>query len=351
MSASLVRPKLIAALALASLAVIVPARLWLRAAGGSYAASPAQGASLQPARWPKDELTIANLGHATLLMNYFGVRVISDPTLFYRVGLSFGSFLTIGPHRFIAPPLTPAQLQQVDVILITHAHMDHLDIPSLKALPKSAVVIACTGCGDLIRPLGFTDVRELEWGQHTVVDGLEISAMGARHWGRRWPPWGRAYGFNSYVLAKGGHRMLLACDSAYTDLFGALHDNPPEVAAFSSAAYDPWIWNHANPEQVWAMFKQTGARYLIPIHWGTFRLSKEPMDEPMRRLLAAAGSEASDVAIRQIGVAWTMPLASSRPVQAFGPGGGNMATAGHPAPVGESAVIANRREPRLFHNQ
>lgn len=248
-------------------------------------------------------------------MNYFGVRVISDPTLFYRVGLSLGPILTVGPHRLTRAPLAPAQLQQVDLVLITHAHMDHLDIPSLRALPKSAVVIACTGCGELIRPLGFGDVRELEWGQHTIVNGLEIRAMGARHWGRRWP-WGRTYGFNSYVLAKNGHRMLLACDSADTDLFGALREDPPEVAAFSSASYDPWIWNHANPEEVWAMFKQTGARYLIPLHWGTFRLSKEPMDEPLRRLLAAAGSDAGEVVIRKIGVAWTMPSAPAKPLHA-----------------------------------
>lgn len=294
--------------------MIVAGSLWLRASGRLGAALQEQGTALQPAQWPTDGLTIANLGHATLLMNYFGVRVISDPTLFYRVGLSLGPILTIGPHRFTPAPLAPAQLQQVDLILITHAHMDHLDIPSLQALPKSAIVVACTGCGDLIRPLGFGDVRELEWGQHTIVNGLEITAMGARHWGKRWP-WGRTYGFNSYVLAKNGHRMLLACDSAYTDLFGALRDDPPEVAAFSSAAYDPWIWNHANPEQVWAMFKQTGARYLIPLHWGTFRLSKEPMDEPMRRLLAAAGRDASEVVIRKIGVAWTMPsVAPAKPI-------------------------------------
>jgi L-ascorbate metabolism protein UlaG (beta-lactamase superfamily) len=101
--------------------------------------------------------------------------------------------------------------------------------------------------------------------------------------------------------------MLLACDSAYTDLFAALHDDPPDIAAFSVAAYDPWIWNHANPEQAWEMFKQTGARYMVPIHWGTFRLSKEPMDEPIRRLVAAAGPEQDRIILRTIGTAWTMP--------------------------------------------
>jgi L-ascorbate metabolism protein UlaG (beta-lactamase superfamily) len=263
--------------------------------------------SLEPASWPDNSLTIANLGHATLLMNFFGTRVLSDPTLFSRVGMSVGSILTIGPKRFVDPPLTPAQLQRIDLILITHAHMDHLDLPSLAALPKTAVVIACDECAKLIAPLGFNDVRELKWGETTMVKGLAVRAIGARHWGRRWPLFGGDYGFNSYVLEKNGRRMLLACDSAQTDLFASLASTPPDVAAFSIGAYDPWINNHANPEQVWAMFQQTRARYLIPIHWGTFRLSKEPMQEPLQRLIVAAGTQQDRIVIRQIGATWTLP--------------------------------------------
>jgi len=266
-------------------------------------------AELDPASWSGNAVTIANLGHATLLMSFLGVRIISDPTLFDHVGFALGPFGTIGPRRLVPVPLRPDKLQALDLILITHAHMDHLDLPSLTALPKHTPVVACTGCAALIRPLGFTDVRELNWGESTVVDGLTVTAMGARHWGKRWPPFGRAYGFNSYVLARDGHRMLLACDSAVTNLFAALARNPPEIAAFSIGAYDPWIANHANPEQVWAMFGATGAHYLIPIHWGTFRLSKEPLDEPMRRLIAAGGTEASRIVDRQIGSAWTSPIA------------------------------------------
>ena len=272
-------------------------------------ASPGSG-RLDPTAWANEAITMANLGHATLLINFDGVRVISDPTLFYRVGLSLGPLGTIGPHRLVAPPLRPDQLQALDLILITHAHMDHLDLPSLEALPKSVTVVACSRCGDLIRPLGFSDVRELHWGESTTVKGLTITAMGARHWGKRWPL-GRDYGFNSYVLAKDRHRMLLACDSAATNLFASLKTNPPEIAAFSIGAYNPWIWNHANPEQVWQMFEETGAEYLIPIHWGTFRLSKEPPDEPIRRLVEAAGPNADHVVERQIGQAWRLPKAAS----------------------------------------
>jgi len=266
-------------------------------------------AILTPAAWPDDSLTIANLGHATVLTNYFGTRIISDPTLFSRVGLSIDPIATIGPRRHTVPPLSPNQLDSLDVILITHAHMDHLDIPSLRALPKTAIIVGCERVSRIVKRLGFHDVRELKWGEETVAKGVRVRAMGARHWGRRWPLPGHDYGFNSYVLERNGQRMLLACDSAETDLFASLAEAPPEVAAFTIGAYDPWIWNHANPEQVWSMFQQTGARYLVPIHWGTFKLSKEPMDEPLKRLIAAAGSDHERIVIREIGGTWQMPAA------------------------------------------
>ncbi len=302
-STALYAPRPMLAIAALALALIAAAPYCLAMDGDGHATvgHPA------PASWPNDRLTISNLGHATLLMNYYGVRVISDPALMDRVGFSVGSLFTIGPERQTPPPLSAADLQSVDVILVTHAHMDHLDLPSLDAMPKSAVVIACDKCANLIAPLGFTDVRELRWGEQTEVHGLVVRAMGANHWGKRWPPFGADYGFNSYVLEKDGHRMLLACDSADTGLFASLAENPPEVAAFSIGAYDPWIWNHANPEQVWSMFLSTHARYLLPIHWGTFKLSKEPMDEPMNRLISAAGDQAARIVLRHIGGTWSPP--------------------------------------------
>jgi L-ascorbate metabolism protein UlaG (beta-lactamase superfamily) len=264
------------------------------------AKSAPAAAQLHPASWPANAITVAYLGHATLLIDYLGVHVISDPTFFHRVGLDVGHLFTVGPVRHTPVPLAPAALPPLDLILITHAHMDHLDLPSLRALPRSATVVSCAGCRDLIEPLGFADVRPLEWGESTWVRGLKVTAMGARHWGRRWP-WEADRGYNSYVIEKDGVRMLIACDSAFTPIFSQLHDNPPLLAAFSIGAYDPWIRNHANPEQVWEMFRESGARYLIPIHWGTFRLSREPMDEPIRRLIRAAGPRAGAIAIRQIG--------------------------------------------------
>jgi len=265
---------------------------------------------LKPSEWPDSALTVANLGHSTLLMNFLGVRVISDPVLFDRVGVELLSWLTIGPRRLVKAPLKPHELGRIDVIVITHAHMDHLDLRSLAALPKDAAVVACVDCSDLIKPLGFADVRELHWGETTVTKGLRITAFGAKHWGRRLP-WGKDRGFNSYILEKDDIRMLLACDSAYTRLFRELRPLDLTIAAFSIGAYNPWIANHANPEQVWSMFEDSGAKYLLPIHWGTFRLSAEPRDEPLARLFRAAGAERWRIVLPQIGVAWSMARSSS----------------------------------------
>jgi L-ascorbate metabolism protein UlaG (beta-lactamase superfamily) len=264
-----------------------------------------------PALWPSNAITVGYLGHATLLIDYLGVRVISDPTFFHRVGVDIAHLFTVGPLRHAPVPLEPGAIPPLDLILITHAHMDHLDLPSLRALPKNATVVSCPGCRDLIEPLGFTDVRPLKWGESTVVHGLKITAMGARHWGRRWP-WEADRGYNSYVIEKDGIRMLIACDSAFTPVFSQLHDDPPLIAAFSIGAYDPWIRNHANPEQVWEMFQQSGARYLVPIHWGTFRLSREPMEEPLRRLIRDAGPRSDAIVIRNVGGSFQQSAAMLR---------------------------------------
>src|SRR5579875_2456313 len=144
----------------------------------SVEALPADdSAELRPARWSDDRLTVANLGHSTLLINFFGVRIITDPALFARVGLRVGPFFTICPRRLSPVALPPQQLHELDVILVTHAHMDHLDLNSLRVLPKTAVVVACSECGRLITPLGYLDVRELDWGEYTSIKGLKVTAM------------------------------------------------------------------------------------------------------------------------------------------------------------------------------
>jgi L-ascorbate metabolism protein UlaG (beta-lactamase superfamily) len=100
--------------------------------------------------------------------------------------------------------------------------------------------------------------------------------------------------------------VAFAGDTAYTDLLGRLRDRGPiDLAILPIGAYDPWIYNHASPEQAWEMFREIGADYFLPVHHSTFRLSREPIEEPVQRLLAAAGSERWRVALTEVGETWT----------------------------------------------
>jgi len=109
-------------------------------------------------------------------------------------------------------------------------------------------------------------------------------------------------------LRRAGRTVLFAGDTAYTDAFGPLaRRGPIDLAILPIGAYDPWIANHASPEQAWRMARQMRAAHVLPVHHSTFRLSREPMHEPIDRLLHAAGSERHRVALTQVGQTWTMP--------------------------------------------
>jgi len=112
------------------------------------------------------------------------------------------------------------------------------------------------------------------------------------------------------VLEKNGHRVMLGCDSAETGLFADVASNPPDVAIFSIGAYDPWIWNHANPEQVWSMFQQTHAHYLLADSLGHVQVVERADGTADAKMIAAAGSEQNRIVLREIGGTWTLPIAT-----------------------------------------
>jgi L-ascorbate metabolism protein UlaG (beta-lactamase superfamily) len=119
----------------------------------------------------------------------------------------------------------------------------------------------------------------------------------------------RHRGWGGYLLHKRGLTVLFGGDTAYTDALDHLGRRARiDLAILPIGAYDPWISNHASPEEAWRMFQRLGATYFLPIHHSTFRLSREPLDEPMRRLLAIAGPEQWRVVISEVGETWTLPV-------------------------------------------
>lgn len=258
----------------------------------------------EPAAWSDDRLTLAWLGHATILLDLHGAWFLTDPALETRVGMGRG-VAKVGPRRLVAPALYPDELPPLDGLLLSHAHMDHTDLGTLRAVPRDTRVVVQPGNRDLVSR--FRRVEELAWGEATEIADTRIESIAVRHWGARMIT-DRHRGYGGYVLERAGRRILFAGDTAYTETLARVRDRGPiDVAILPIGAYDPWIYNHASPEQAWRMFQAMGARYLVPIHHSTFRLSREPVDEPLARLLAAAGPERDRVVIREIGETWEMP--------------------------------------------
>jgi L-ascorbate metabolism protein UlaG (beta-lactamase superfamily) len=258
-----------------------------------------------PASWPDNALTAAWLGHATVLLNFRGSWILTDPALERRIGIGRGR-AKLGPRRLVQPAIRVRDLPPLDLILLSHAHMDHTDLGTLRLLPADVPVVVQAGNSDLVRRFGR--VSELAWGQSIVVNGLEIEATEASHWGARMVT-DRHRGYGGYLLRKGGRGVLFAGDTAYTDALTRLkHRGPIDLAILPIGAYDPWITNHASPEQAWLMFRRLDARYVMPVHHATFRLSREPVDEPIHRFLAAADKERWRVATTQVGATWSFPL-------------------------------------------
>ncbi len=265
--------------------------------------SPPAAAPLRPdlADWESHDLAAVWIGHATVLLRMGGLTILTDPVFSSRVGLGLG-LLTGGPKRFFAPAIPLRELPPLDLILVSHAHFDHLDRPSLARLPKQTPVITTSHNGDLIRDLGYRRVSEIGLGE-TVSFGpsLKITAREVRHWGAR-TFFDSHRGYAAFLLEAGGRRVLFAADTAYHELFGDLA--PVDLAIMGIGAYDPYIAAHATPEQAWEMANHAGARHVLPIHHSTFCLSHEPMHEPMARLLVAAGEQAGRLVVRQVGGQW-----------------------------------------------
>jgi L-ascorbate metabolism protein UlaG (beta-lactamase superfamily) len=255
-----------------------------------------------PDRWDDNALTATWLGHSTVLLNFYGITILTDPVLFRRVGadLRIG---TVGPKRLIDPPLTVWQLPPIDLVLLSHAHMDHLDVPTLRGLPASTQVVTARATGDILRRTRLRKVTELGWGEkktlHVENGRVQISAFEVKHWGARWRR-DTYRGYNGYVLNHAGKKIIFGGDTAMSDTFRPLHSQGPfEMAIMPIGAYQPWECSHCTPEQSLRMADQAGAQYFLPIHHRTFCLGQEGQVEPMERLEAAV--EKGRLALRDVG--------------------------------------------------
>jgi L-ascorbate metabolism protein UlaG (beta-lactamase superfamily) len=262
-------------------------------------------------------VTAAWIGHATVLINFFGTKILTDPVLFPRVGIRLPG-LTIGPKRLTEPALEFHELPRIDIVLLSHAHFDHFDLRTLHCFDKDTSVITAPNTADLLKWTRLRDITELQWGETKLPKvacqpkgNIAISAFRVKHWGAR-KQRDDYRGYNGYIMESRSpekRRILFGGDTAMTDSFGKLRDHGEiDLAIMSIGAYNPWIHSHCTPEQAVDMATAAGARFIMPVHHQTFRLSFEPFREPIERFQAALRNTPERIALREIGETFVLPL-------------------------------------------
>jgi L-ascorbate metabolism protein UlaG (beta-lactamase superfamily) len=248
---------------------------------------PISGTHGQPVAVKDGELGVMFLGHSSFLLQMRNANLLIDPVFATRL---------IVLRRQRAPGIKVEDLPAIDVVLLTHAHMDHLNRPTLRRVARATrrrtgrapIVIVPHGVEDLVADLGFREIRSLKWWQCTEAAGIEITFTPAKHWGARmFSDTHRQFG--GYVLADtAGHRVYHSGDTAYFDGFKEIGRRlHPQVALLPIGAYFPDTYRsvHTSPEEGLQAFVDVGANLMIPMHFGTFKLGREPMGEPPIRLM------------------------------------------------------------------
>jgi L-ascorbate metabolism protein UlaG (beta-lactamase superfamily) len=271
-----------------------------------------------PSSWRDDEINIAWIGHATVLINFFGKIILTDPVFFERIGVYFFG-MTFGPSRYTLPALNIEEIPKPDLVLLSHAHMDHMDYESLLELtelfPNQLDCITAYNTRDVIEELRWKSLREIDWGEEIKRDWIIIKALEVKHFGWRYP-WekdrskgfmkeGRSY--NAYILERNGKKILFGGDTAHTEKFKDYEPEEVDVAIMPIGAYNPWKRNHCNPEEALVMAEYyLKAKYFIPIHCYTFRQGQEPIEEPLSWLRESQIHYKLQVGINNIGETFTL---------------------------------------------
>lgn len=232
----------------------------------------------------RGQVAITWIGHASFLIQFTDLNVLIDP--------NFANWLFL-LKRIRRSGLKIEHLPRIDLVLLTHAHFDHFHKPTLRRLPHPKIGVMPWGVGDLAHNLGFSRVIELDWWESFSQKDWKVTFTPSKHWGARvLGDLNRGYG--GFVLEHQGRRIYHAGDTAYFDGFKEIGRHlAPEIALLPIGAYHPETFRHVHmgPDEAMRAFKELGANHLVPMHYGTFKLSFEAMDEPPRWLRQIAAEE------------------------------------------------------------
>lgn len=257
------------------------------AAAGKNRKDP--GGFVTPRREPDRALIDAGapqltwIGHATFLLTMGGERILLDPVFSRR----------LGPVARLSPPGIPIDaLPSIDLVLVTHNHRDHLDPWSIKRLGGAPRYLVPLGNAETLKGLGAQTVTELDWWQSCDLGSIEVTLVPARHWSMRYP-WDRNDAlWGGFVIRSSEGTAYHAGDTGFFDGFREIGQRlgPIDWAMLPIGAYDPrWMMEpqHMGPEDAVEAARMLGARRLVGMHWGTFRLTDEPIGEPPERARSA----------------------------------------------------------------
>ena len=246
-----------------------------------------------PPRAPLSQLTVTWAGHASLLIQLNGLNLLTDPIWSERASpVSWA-----GPRRWVAPGIAFEDVPPLDVVLLSHNHYDHLDDQTVRRLARThpqATWIVPLGLASFVQKRGAPGaVVELDWWQESSIKAVRIAATPAQHFSSRGiGDRGDTLWCGFSLSGANGRRVYFAGDTGYHPEFRTIGERygPFDVALLPIGAYEPrWFMRylHMNPEEAVAAFRALNARLMVPIHWGTFKLTDEAMDEPPIRARAA----------------------------------------------------------------
>jgi L-ascorbate metabolism protein UlaG (beta-lactamase superfamily) len=241
------------------------------------------------------------VGHSTFVLRTASAVILTDPVFSDRAS----PVPWMGPRRAAAPGVEFDAVPRVDLVLLSHDHYDHCDLPTLRRLARrdNPVVVAPLGHRSLLARAGFSRIVELDWWEsHAGVPGTEVTLVPARHWSRRSPFGTDTRLWGGFMVRSGGRLAYFAGDSGYREgLFIEIgrRCGAPDLALLPIGAYEPrWFMSdaHMNPAEAVRAHREVGARRSLAMHWGTFQLTDEGFDDPVKALKAARG-EADDFAV------------------------------------------------------
>jgi len=247
------------------------------------------------------ERTATWIGHSTFLLQLNGLTILTDPHFTERASpVSFA-----GPERTTQPGIAMDDLPDIDVIVISHNHYDHLDKGSIRSLlarqsENQPLILVPSRLGRTLERWGASRVTELDWWTRTTHDGIEFTAVPVQHFSARTPFDRNKTLWAGWIIREAdGRQILFVGDSGYSQDFSDIHERfgPMDLSLIPIGAYDPrWFMSpmHVDPEEAVQIHLDVESKLSIGMHWGTFILTDEPMREPLERL--AKAREAAEIA-------------------------------------------------------